>query len=136
MNKVVTFFEALGSKIKSIFKKAPAIEVQISSVVNYLAPFVEQLDALVLGEGAAALVNPIIDKIKTGLAALAVTITDSSAEGQANVASILNSVKANAGSLEAAAQIKDPATQQKLTAIVNLITGEASAIQSQLALGS
>jgi len=109
--------------------------VQISSAVNYLVPFVEQLDTLVLGP-EALLVNPIIDRIKTGLAALAVTITDSSVAGKANVVSILNSVKSNAGSLEAAAQIKDPETQQKLSSIVNLITGEASAIQSQLALRS
>lgn len=134
-NKVVTFFESLGSKLKSIFKKTPAVEVQISSVVNYLAPFVEQLDLLVLPE-AAPVINPIIDKIKTGLAALAVTITDSSAAGKANVVSILKSVQSNAASLEQAAQIKDPAAQEKLTAIVNLVTGEASAIQSQLSVGS
>lgn len=134
-NEVVTFFEKLGAKVKAIFKKAPSIEVQISSAVNYLAPFIEELDILVLGP-EAVLVNPIIDRIKTGLAALAVTITDSSVAGKANVTSILNSINSNAASLEAAAQIKDPATQQKLSGIVNLITGEAGAIQAKLAATS
>jgi hypothetical protein len=134
-NKVETFFEQLVAKVKSTFKKSPAIAVLISSVVNYLAPFVEELDTLVLPE-VAPILNPIIDKIKTGLAALSLTITDSSAAGKANVVSILNSINSNVASLESAAQIKDPATQQKLASIVQLITGEATAIQSQLALGS
>jgi hypothetical protein len=129
--KIVTFFESIGSWLKAHFKTVPALEVTVSSAVNYLVPFVEELDTLATPE-IAPVVNPILDKIKTGLAALAVTITDSSPSGVANVKSVLASIITNASSLEAAFQIKDPATATKLTSIVTLITGEVGAIRAQL----
>lgn len=133
-NKVETFFENIGSWLKSKFKKLPALEVQISSAANYVVPFVEQLDTLVEPE-LAPIVNPILDRIKTGLAALATTIKDASPAGTANVKSILASLESNATSLEAAFQVKDQATQAKITGTIQLLNGEFAAIQSQLALG-
>jgi len=130
-NKVETFFEKIGAWLKAKFKKLPSEEVQISSAVNYVAPFVEELDDLADPE-LAPVVNPIIDKIKVGLAALATTITDSSVAGKTNVVSIANSLASNAQALESAFQVKDTATQQKATGIIQLISGEISAIQSQL----
>lgn len=131
-NKVETFFESIGSWIKSHFSKLPAASVQIASAANYLVPFIESLDVLVVPE-VAPIVNPILDKIKVGLAALATTASDATAGGQANVKSILASLTSNATALEAAFQVKDPATAAKITAVVQLINGEAGAIQSQLA---
>lgn len=132
-NKVETFFEKVGAWIKARFSKAPAIAVQIASAANYLVPFIESLDALVLPE-IAPVVNPILDKIKVGLGALATASTDATAGGQANVKSILGSLTANASALEAAFQVKDPATAEKITAVVQLINGEAGAISAQLGL--
>jgi hypothetical protein len=129
--KIISFFESITNWLKTHLKKLPAIEVTVSSAVNYMVPFVEELDTLATPE-IAPVVNPILDKIKTGLAALAVTITDSSPSGVANVKSILASINTNAASLEAAFQIKDPVTATKLSSIVTLITGEVSAIQAQL----
>lgn len=130
-NEVVTFFERLGSKLKSLFKKLPAAEVQISSTVNYIAPFLEELDTLADPE-LAPVVNPVIDKIKVGLAALATTITDSSASGKANVVSIAASLSTNATALESAFQVKNPATQEKVTGIIKLVSGEIAAVQAQI----
>lgn len=130
-NAVETFFEKLGSKIKSIFKKLPAAEVQISSGVNYIAPFLEELDDYADPQ-YAPVVNPIIDKIKVGLAALATTITDSSSSGKANVVSIANSLASNATALETAFQVKDPAKKDKATSIIKLVAGEISAIAASV----
>ena len=131
MNKVVTFFESIGTWLKAHFKNMPSEEVQVSSAVNYVAPFVEELDTLVAPE-IAPLINPIIDKIKTGLAALAVTIKAAATPaGTTNIQSIVASLAANAQLLEAAFQVKDPATQTKVTGIITLISGEFTAIQAQ-----
>lgn len=134
-NKVETFFEKIGAWLKSHFTKTPALEVQVSSAVNYVVPFVEELDTLVAPE-IAPVVNPILDKIKTGLAAVATTITDTTAAGKANVQSILASLQTNAAALESAFQVKDQATQAKVTGTIQLLNGEFSAIQAQLALAS
>ena len=131
-NKVVTFFESIGSWLKAHFSKVPAAEVQISSTVNYLVPVVESLDVFVIPE-AAPIVNPILDRIKVGLAALAVTIKQaSSPAGKTNVNSIVASLVSNATALEQAFQIKDEATAEKITATLTLIQGELNAIQAQL----
>jgi hypothetical protein len=129
--KVITFFESIGAWLKAHFTKLPAAEVQVSSVVNYVAPFVEELDTLV-DPTLAPIINPIIDKIKTGLAALAVTIKAAATPaGTTNIQSIVASLAANAAALEAAFQVKDAATQTKVTGIITLISGEFTAIQQQ-----
>jgi hypothetical protein len=131
--KILTFFESISSWLKAHFKNLPSEEVQISSAVNYIVPFVEELDDLV-DPTLAPIINPIIDKIKTGLAALATTITAAKTPaGTANTQSVLASLVSNATALESAFQVKDAATQTKVTSIVNLISGEFNAIQSQLA---
>ena len=132
-NKVESFFEKIGSWLKSHFSKLPAWEVQVSSAVNYLVPVVEELATLVVPELAPVL-NPILDKIKTGLAALATTITDASPAAQANVKSILASLQTNATALEAAFNVSDPTMQAKITGTIQLLNGEFGAISSQIAL--
>ena len=131
--KLITFFESIGSWLKAHFKNLPAEEVQVSSAVNYVAPFVEELDTLV-DPTLAPIINPIIDKIKTGLAALATTINAAKTPaGTANIQSVLASLVSNASALESAFQVKDAATQQKATGLITLISGEFNAIQAQLA---
>ena len=129
---MLKFFESLESWLKSHFSKMPAIAVKVSSVVNYVVPFIEELDVLV-DPAVAPLVNPILDKLKVGLGALATTISDASPSGTANVKSILASLSSNSAALLSAFQVKDPATKDRATAVINLINGEVSAIQTQLA---
>jgi len=131
MNKVETFFEKIGSWLKLHFKNLPSEEVQVSSAVNYVAPFVEELDSMV-DPALAPVINPILDKIKTGLAALATTISQAQTPaGAANVSSILGSLTSNATALESAFQVKDAATQTKVTGIITLISGEFNAIAAR-----
>lgn len=133
----MSFFKKIGQWLEAKFKNVPTIEVQISSAVNYCVPYVEMLDTLVAPE-VAVVVNPILDKIKTGFAALAVTITGSTVAGGAAAAvkSIAASITINIASLESAMQIKDAATQQKITAIVTLLNGEITDIVAGLPAGS
>lgn len=123
----LSFFTRLKNWLKEHLTHVPAAEVQVSSAVNYIVPFVEELDTL-LDPAAALVVNPILDKVKTGLAALALTIKDASPAGTANVQSILASLATNATALETAFQVKDASTQARATSILTLISGEVSAI--------
>ncbi len=121
------FFKKLGSAIASMWKKAPAASVAVASTINYIVPFVEAIDVLVVPELAAVL-NPILDKVKVGVSALKVTVTDASPEGQSNAASIIGSIDTHLAELVSAAQIKDPALAAKIQAIATIVTGELNAI--------
>jgi hypothetical protein len=129
----MTFFHKLKAWLETAFKKAPAMEVMISSACNYCVPFVEQLDVFVIPE-VAPVVNPILDKIKTGLAALAVTISGATtAAGTTNAKAILTSISTNLGTLLPAMQINDPNTQKEAESVVSLLQGEFAAMQAQFA---
>jgi hypothetical protein len=125
-----SFFSKLKSAIETMWKKAPATEVAAASAINFIVPFVEELDIIITPELAPVL-NPILDKIKVGLTALKVTIQGASTPGTpATLASIVGSVNANLTALISAAQIKDAATAQKIQAVAALVTGELNAITS------
>jgi hypothetical protein len=126
----MTFFKKLWSEIETMWKKAPAAEVAAASAVNYVVPFVESLDELIVPEFAPVL-NPILDKVKVGLTALKVTIQ--AAGPNPNLSSIIASINANLTALVAAAQIKDTALGQKIQAVATLVTGELSAVASSTA---
>lgn len=123
----MSFFKKLLAGIESMWKKLPAATVAASSAINYVVPFVESLDEIIVPEFAPVL-NPILDKIKVGLTALKVTVQD--AGPAPTVASIVASVNTNLSALVAAAQIKDAALAGKIQAVATLVTGELSAIAS------
>lgn len=125
----MNFFKKLVSAIESMWKKAPAAEVALSSGVNFIVPFIEEIDELATPE-LAPIINPILDKVKTGLSALAVTIKG--VGPVVNVQSISSSIVSNLTALESAVQIKDSATATKINSIANLINGELSAIIAAL----
>lgn len=125
----MSFFTKLKDAIVSMWKKAPAAEVALSSAVNFIVPFVEELDDLATPE-LAPVINPILDNIKTGLSALSVTIKG--VGPVANVQTVGASITANLTALEQAVQIKDPATATKISSIATLINGEISAIVAAL----
>jgi hypothetical protein len=120
-----TFFGKLKSAIESMWKKAPAVEVAAASTINYIVPFVEELDTMVTPE-LAPVINPILDKVKTGFSALAVTIKG--VGPAANVQTITASIKANLTALVSAAQVKDTALASKIGNVTNLIAAEVDAI--------
>jgi hypothetical protein len=120
-----TFFSKIAGWLKRAFTHLPAWETAAQSTLLYAAPLLETVIALVDPTVAPA-VNAILDKLKVGFAALSVTIAD--AGPVVSLESIFASINGNLAELEAAAQIKDPATAQKLTAIVTTIIGEIEAI--------
>lgn len=125
----MSFLTKLKTAIESMWKKAPAAEVALSSGVNFIVPFVEELDELAIPE-LAPIINPILDKVKTGLSALSVTIKG--VGPVVNVQTITSSITSDLTALEQAVQIKDPATATKINSIAALIGGELSAIVSAL----
>lgn len=125
----MSFFTKLKNAIESMWKKAPAAEVALSSGVNFIVPFVEELDTLATPE-LAPVINPILDKVKTGLSALAVTIKG--VGPVVNIQTISASITYNLTALESAVQVKDAATATKISSIATLINGEISAIVAAL----
>jgi hypothetical protein len=132
-----SFIISADTWLKDHFKTVPSLEVRVSSALNKLVPYVESIDtevSLAIGQPEVALiVNPILEKIKVGFAAIAVTITDATTpEGSANLGSILASVNANINDLESAAQVKDEASQAKITAAIAVLSADVNGIASSL----
>ena len=127
-----TFFKSVGHWFEAHFGNVPQLEIQIASTVNYLVPFIITLDDL-LDPAYAGVIDPIILSIKMGLSALATTIRDSSPNGKANVISILQSIQTNSKDLLTAFKVKDKASQDRATSLINLITNEAQAMETEFA---
>jgi hypothetical protein len=125
-----SFLSKLWSTVETMWKKAPQAEVALSSAVNYAVPFVEEIDDLATPE-LAPVIDPILDKVKVGLSALATTIKG--VGPAANVTSISTSIVSNLSALESAVQIKDPATATKINGLATLINAEVQAVESQYA---
>lgn len=123
----MSFFSKLKTAIESMWKKIPAATVAMSSAINYVVPFVESLDEIIVPEFAPVL-NPILDKVKVGLTALKVTVQD--AGPAPTIATIVASVNTNLTALVSAAQIKDAALAAKIQAVATLVTGELAAFTS------
>lgn len=122
----MSFFSKLESFSKNAFTHPPAWEIQVLSAVKGSAiPTIELLDTLV-DPALAAEVNPVLDRIKTGFAALSVTVKDSGASP--NIASILGSIQGNLASLEAVGGIKNSTNQGKIAAAVAILKAEADSI--------
>lgn len=128
-----SFFHRLLGGLASMWKHAPAIEVALASAVKNLVPLVEQLDVIILGPYSLIL-NPILDRIKVGLTALAtVNVQSGLATGTANVASITNAVQGHLAELETVAGIKDPALQAKIKEVTTIVAAEVAGIAEGVA---
>lgn len=125
----MTFFAKVEAKLKEFFTKAPTWESVAAETLKFAAPLTETIVGLV-DPAAVPAVTALVTKIQTGLAAAAVTLEDAGASP--TLASGLSAVTSNLSALEAAAQIKDPATAAKLTATVTTLTGEVGAILSAI----
>jgi hypothetical protein len=125
----MTFF----AKFKAFWKKFFGEEAQWNKAaletITIAAPLVD---------GALGLIDPaiepevanVLDKVKTDLTTAATLIS----KGEANptLAGLLDDIKSNLGSIETAVQIKDPATQAKVTAITNTVIAEVEAVAAEL----
>ena len=125
-----SFFARLKSFFVKFFTDAPAWEKVASGAIGLIAPLVETALSLAGDSPAAAVVTSIVGKIQTDLATASIVIEDS---GPApTVASILGSIKTNLTAILEEVKVTDPASVDKITAGVTLLTGEIDAILAEI----
>ena len=125
----VSFFHQVKTELKKLFVHAPGWEASAAATLTYVAPMVETVVTLVDPE-AAPLVNPLIAKVQSAMAAAAVVIK--AAGPTPTLVTYLNAINNNIAQVEPCVGVKDPATAAKLTALVGIITGEVNAILSEV----
>lgn len=120
----MTFFKNIEDWFKKVFKNVPAWNVIALSALNVAAPLIETVLALA-DPAAAAVVTPIFTAIQADLGTVSQVLATGSTT---NLASLLNSVKANLPALLTAAHITDVASVEKANAAVAAITSELEVI--------
>lgn len=125
----LSFFAKVKAELKRLFTHVPGWEASAAATLTYVAPLVESVVALVDPE-AAPVVNALIAKVQSAMAAAAVVIKD--AGPTPTLITYLNAVKGDLAQVEGVAGVKDPVTAAKLTALVGTITGEVEAILAEL----
>lgn len=123
------FLDKLKAAVVSMWHKAPAIAVWIASAINNLIPVIEQLDEIA-DPAEAAVINPILDKVKVGLAALKVTIQD--AGSKPNALAIINAISTHLDALLNVAEIKNAATKEKIAGVVGIVKAEVATVGAVL----
>jgi hypothetical protein len=116
------FFHTIEQDFLKLFKKTPSFIHFALALVTYAAPFVEGVLAVV-DPAAAALVDPIITRMETGLTTIYSLANQGTASG-ATLATTLAAFQSDLSTLEAVGGIKDAATQAKIATI----TSEVQAI--------
>lgn len=125
----LSFFSQVKAELKKLFTHVPGWEASAAATLTYVAPMVET--AVTLADPAAApLVNALIAKVQSAMAAAAVVIK--TAGPTPTLVTYLNAVNSDIAQVEGLAQIKDPATAAKLASVVATITGEVDAILTEI----
>ena len=123
------FFGRVKAELKKLFTHVPGWEASASATLTFVAPMVETVVGLA-DPAAAPLVNELIEKVQSAMAAAAVVIK---AAGPApTLVTYLNAINGDIAQVESVAGIKDPATATKLTAVLSIITGEVNAILEEV----
>lgn len=134
-SKITSFFSEVGKWSKKLFGST-TWEKQVSSVISYVAPILETVLALVAGGPTATAVGAVVSQIQNDLATLGAVVSTAQANGTGTpyqtAQSILNSIKTNASQILAAADIKDTAKQQQITALINGFVAEIDAALTAL----
>lgn len=129
--KIKTFFEDVGGWLKKFFTNS-TVEQQVLATVRYMAPIVDGLVTVFAGAGAGAAVTAVLSQIQSSLASIASLASGaaSAASGVNTQTAILNELsllKTNLGQIMSLADIKDAATQQKVSGFVDTLVGEVEA---------
>lgn len=127
-------FKKIGNFFSKLFNSAPSWSQKASTAITLIAPLTNTLVALADGEEAAAQATSIVHEVQSDLAAAASLLSEAhgNATAPAGLTSVLQAVTDNLSSLLAAGHIKNPEKVSKVSAIVNTITGEISAVLSSL----
>jgi len=131
--------KSLFSHIKSFFEKllgSTNWERVAINTLNVVSPLLTTLITLTAGAPAAALVSRVVSTVQSDLEAAArivSSVQSGTNEGAAaELENLLAGVKANLSSLLTAADVKDPETQAKVSAIVNTVIEEIDAILGEM----
>ena len=125
----ITFFSRVKAELKKLFAHAPGWEASAAATLTFVAPMVET--AVTLADPAAApVVNALIEKVQSAMAAAAVVIK--AAGPTPTLVTYLNAINSDLAQVQDVAQVKDPATAAKLTLLVGTITGEVNAILAEI----
>jgi hypothetical protein len=121
----MSFFSKIEAEFKKLFGKLPSWDVTASRVITVIAPILETA-LLLIDPAVEAVVAPIITEAQADLATASVIVSD--AGPAPSLQNALASFTTNLTAIEAAAGIKDAATQTKFQAAVTVINGEVQAI--------
>ena len=125
----LSFFARVAAELKKLFTHAPGWEASAAATLTYVAPMVEMVVTLV-DPAVAPAVNALIGKVQSAMAAAAVVIKD--AGPAPTLLTYLNAVKRDMAQVECLAQVTDPSTAAKLTALVATIMGEIEATLAEV----
>lgn len=127
-------FKKFESFFNKLFGSVPSWSVKASTVITYVAPLTNTAIALFAGEDAAAEATKIVNQVQSDLTVAAKFASEAhgSDTAPAGLSTALQSVNDNLAELLAAGHIKNPETLSKVTAVVNTITGEISAVIGSL----
>jgi hypothetical protein len=130
----IRMFKKIGSFFNKLFNNAPSWSQKASTAITLVAPLTNTLVALADGEEAAAQATSIVHEVQSDLAAASSLLSEAhgTATAPAGLSSILQGVTDNLSALLAAGHIKNPNTVTKVTAVVNTIAGEISAVIASL----
>lgn len=125
-----SFFSKIGHFFGKLFGAAPSWSQKASTTITLVAPLTNTIIALAAGEEAAKEATAVVHEVQADLAAASHLLSEAhgSSEYSAGLTSVLEAVNNNLGALLAAGHIKNPEKVTKVTAIVNTITGEISAV--------
>lgn len=129
----LSFFARVKAELKKLFTHAPGWEASAAATMTYVAPLVETLVTLVDPE-LAPVVNALIVKIQSAMAAAAVVIKD--AGPAPTLVTYLRAVQNDLAQVQSAAGVKDAATAAKLTAVIETISAELNAILAELGVNA
>jgi hypothetical protein len=127
-------FKKIGSFFSKLFNNSASWSQKASTAITLVAPLTNTIVALVGGEEDATKATAVVHEVQSDMAAAAALLSEAhgTATAPAGLNSILQGVTDNLGALLAAGHIKNPDTLSKVTAVVNTITGEFSAVIASL----
>jgi hypothetical protein len=128
------------SHIKNFFTKyfgSATWERTASATIGVIAPLLETAITLAAGSAAGAIVTNVIQQVQNDLAGVSALIASAQA-GQGTsttkqqIQNVIIAINANLATLLADADVKNSAKIADITSIVKLVSGELSAILSEL----
>ena len=122
--KIKLFFEHLGD----FFGKTSNFEKKAALTISVITPLLQSLIGFAAGTPAAAKVSGVVTQVTNDLNDTAAILNGAQTTGGVTLQSLLSSVQTNLATLLTDADVKNSTNAEKITAGVNTVLGEVSAI--------